>query len=195
MTKKHIKSLYVFDIDDTLFQTTARAKVTNSKGEVKFLNSEELKDFKIKDDETICFAEFKDSKKFANESRPIKPIIKRAQDCIKEAANGSKTILLTARSDFDCKDLFLEYLKSSGLDINHIYVERAGNFAKLKTAEAKKLIISKYLESHQYQAAYLFDDSMDNIQSFVQLKKIYPNIRIVPKHVDDTMINENKFIN
>ena len=75
MTSKHIKSLYVFDIDDTLFQTTAKAKVTNSKGEVKFLNSEELKDFKIKDDETICFAEFKDSKKFVNESQPIKPII------------------------------------------------------------------------------------------------------------------------
>ncbi len=195
MTKKHIKSLYVFDIDDTLFQTTARAKVTNSKGKVKYLNSQELKDFKIKDDEIICFAEFKDSKKFVNESQPINPIIKRAQDCIKKAAYGSKTILLTARSDFDCKDLFLEYLKSSGLDINHIYVERAGNFAKLKTAEAKKLIISKYLESHQYQAAYLFDDSMENIQSFVRLKKIFPNIRIVPKHVDDTMINENKFLN
>ena len=195
MTRRHVKSLYVFDIDDTLFQTTARAKVTNSKGEVKFLNSEELKDFKIKDNETICFAEFKDSKKFANESRPIKPIIKKAQDCIKKAAYGSKTILLTARSDLDCKDLFLEYLNSSGLDINRIYVERAGNLAKLKTPEAKKLIISKYLETHQYRAAYLFDDSMDNIQSFVQLKKIFPNIRIIPKHVDDTMINKSEFIN
>ena len=63
------------------------------------------------------------------------------------------------------------------------------------TAEAKKLIISKYLESHQYQAAYLFDDSMDNIRSFLQLKKVFPKIRIIPKHVDDTMINENKFLN
>ena len=195
MARRHIKSLYVFDIDDTLFQTTARAKVINNEGEVKYLNSQELKDFRIKDDETICFAEFKDSKKFANESRPIKPIIKKAQDCIKKAAYGSKTILLTARSDLDCKDLFLEYLNSSGLDTNHIYVERAGNLPKLKTAEAKKLIISKYLESRQYQAAYLFDDSIDNIQSFVQLKKVFPKIRIIPKHVDDTMINENKFLN
>ena len=43
MTRKHIKSLYVFDIDDTLFQTTARAKVTNDEGKVKYLNSRELK--------------------------------------------------------------------------------------------------------------------------------------------------------
>ena len=35
MTKKHIKSLYVFDIDDTFFKPR-QAKVTNSKGEVKF---------------------------------------------------------------------------------------------------------------------------------------------------------------
>ena len=75
MTSKHIKSLYVFDIDDTLFQTTAKAKVTNRKGEVKFLNSEELKDFTIKDDETICFEEFKESKKFVNESQPMTHII------------------------------------------------------------------------------------------------------------------------
>ena len=54
MTRRHIKSLYVFDIDDTLFRTTARAKLTNSEGKVKYLNSQELKDFKVKDDETIC---------------------------------------------------------------------------------------------------------------------------------------------
>ena len=66
MNSNHIKSLYVFDIDDTLFQTTARAKVTNSEGKVKYLNSQELKDFKIKDDERICFAEFRDSKRFVS---------------------------------------------------------------------------------------------------------------------------------
>jgi len=77
MTSKHIKSLYVFDIDDTLFQTTARAKVISSEGKVKYLNSRELKDFKIKDDENICFAEFRDSKKFVEESQPIISMIRK----------------------------------------------------------------------------------------------------------------------
>ena len=183
MTNHPIKSLYVFDIDDTLFRTSARARIVNTKGQVKYLSSEELKDYKFSADEKICFAEFRDAKKFAEESQPIKSMIKIAQDCIKKTAEGSKTILLTARADLDCKTKFLEYLNSSGLDINHIYVERAGNLSDLKTPEAKKLIIKKYLESKAYAQAYLFDDSLDNILSFVELKEFFPHVRIIPRHV------------
>ena len=183
MTKCSIKSLYVFDIDDTLFRTSARARIVNTKGQVKYLSSEELKDYEFSSDEKICFAEFRDAKKFAEESQPIESMIKIAQDCIKKTAEGSKTILLTARADLDCKTKFLEYLNSSGLDINNIYVERAGNLSNLKTPEAKKLIIKKYLESKAYAQAYLFDDSLDNILSFVELKEFFPHVRIIPRHV------------
>ena len=183
MTNHPIKSLYVFDIDDTLFRTSARARIVNTKGQVKYLSSEELKDYEFSSDEKICFAEFRDAKKFAEESQPIESMIKIAQDCIKKTAEGSKTILLTARADLDCKTKFLEYLNSSGLDINNIYVERAGNFSNLKTPKAKKLIIKKYLESKAYAQAYLFDDSLDNILSFVELKEFFPHVRIIPRHV------------
>ena len=183
MTNHPIKSLYVFDIDDTLFRTSARARIVNTKGQVKYLSSEELKDYEVSSDEKICFAEFRDAKKFAEESQPIESMIKIAQDCIKKTAEGSKTILLTARADLDCKTKFLEYLNSSGLDINHIYVERAGNFSNLKTPEAKKLIIKQYLESQSYQKAYLFDDSLDNILSFIELKKLFPYMEIIPRYV------------
>ena len=183
MTKCPIKSLYVFDIDDTLFRTSARARIVNTKGQVKYLSSEEIKDYEFSSDEKICFAEFRDAKKFAEESQPIESMIKIAQDCIKKTAEGSKTILLTARADLDCKTKFLEYLNSSGLDINHIYVERAGNRPNLKTAEAKKLIIKHYLESRSYQKAYLFDDSLDNIDSFSDLKVMFPSVELFPQHV------------
>ncbi len=183
MTKHPIKSLYVFDIDDTLFRTSARARIVNTKGQVKYLSSEELKDYELSADEKICFAEFRDAKKFAEESQPIESMIKIAQDCIKKTAEGSKTILLTARADLDCKTKFLEYLNSSGLDINHIYVERAGNRPNLKTPEAKKLIIKHYLESRSYQKAYLFDDSLDNIDSFSDLKVMFPSVELFPQHI------------
>ena len=183
MTKSLIKSLYVFDIDDTLFRTSARARIVSTKGQVKYLSSEELKDYELSADEKICFAEFRDAKKFAEESQPIESMIKIAQDCIKKTAEGSKTILLTARADLDCKTRFLEYLNSSGLDINHIYVERAGNFSNLKAPEAKKLIIKHYLESRSYQQAYLFDDSLDNIDSFSDLKVMFPSVELFPQHI------------
>ena len=183
MTRHPVKSLYVFDIDDTLFRTSARARVVNTKGQVKYLSSEELKDYEFSASEKICFAEFRDAKKFAEESQPIESMIKIAQDCIQKTAEGSKTILLTARADLDCKTKFLEYLNSSGLDTNNIYIERAGNLPNLKTSEAKKLIISNYLKSEQYKKAYLFDDSLENILSFVQLSIWFSKIKFYPKLV------------
>ena len=183
MTKHPVKSLYVFDIDDTLFRTSARARVVNTKGQVKYLSSEELKDYEFTASEKICFAEFRDAKKFAEESQPIESMIKIAQDCIKKTSEGSKTILLTARADLDCKTKFLEYLNSSGLDTNNIYIERAGNLPNLKTSEAKKLIISNYLKSEQYKKAYLFDDSLENILSFVELSSWFSKIKFYPKLV------------
>jgi len=185
MTNHPIKSLYVFDIDDTLFRTSARARIVSTKGQVKYLSSEELKDYEFSLDEKICFAEFRDAKKFAEESQPIESMIKIAQDCIKKTAEGSKTILLTARADLDCKTKFLEYLNSSGLDINHIYVERAGNFSNLKTPEAKKQIISQYLEAQSFDRACLYDDSLENIQSFIELQEFFPNVRLIPRHIID----------
>ena len=107
-------------------------------------------------------------------------MIKIAQDCIKKTAEGSKTILLTARADLDCKARFLEYLNASGLDTNNIYIERAGNLPNLKTSEAKKLIINNYLKSYQYKKAYLFDDSLENILSFAELKSRFTDIKFHP---------------
>ena len=183
MNRHTVKSLYVFDIDDTLFRTSARARVVNTKGQVKYLSSEELKDYEFTASEKICFAEFRDAKKFAEESQPIESMIKIAQDCIQKTAEGSKTILLTARADLDCKAKFLEYLNSSGLDTNNIYIERAGNLPNLKTSEAKKIIISNYLKSEQYKKAYLFDDSLENILSFMELSSWFSKIKFYPKLV------------
>ena len=183
MTRHPVKSLYVFDIDDTLFRTSARARVVNTKGQVKYLSSEDLKDYEFTACEKICFAEFRDAKKFAEESQPIEAMIKIAQDCIKKTSEGSKTILLTARADLDCKTKFLKYLNSSGLDTNNIYIERAGNLSNLKTSEAKKLIISNYLKSEQYKKAYLFDDSIENILSFAELSSWFSKIKFYPNLV------------
>jgi len=192
MTSKHIKSLYVFDIDDTLFQTTARAKVENSNGRIRYLSSRQLKDYELADHEKICFSEFTDARKFAEESIPIKPMIKKAQKCIKKTAFGSKTILLTARADLDCKSKFINYLASSGLDMNHVYVERAGNYLNLSTADAKKNIIENYLRLRSYKKVYLYDDSLENIKSFMKLKKIFPKINIIPRHVTDNQKNSQE---
>ena len=75
---------------------------------------------------------------------------------------------------YNCLSKFL------GLDTNNIYIERAGNLPNLKTSEAKKLIINNYLKSYQYKKAYLFDDSLENILSFAELKSRFTDIKFHP---------------
>jgi hypothetical protein len=55
-------------------------------------------------------------------------------------------------------------------------VERAGNLSNLRTPEAKKFIIRNYLKSDQYNEAYLFDDSLENIKSFASLQRFFPSV-------------------
>ena len=62
----------------------------------------------------------------------------------------------------------------------HFYVR---NLKKLETAQAKKQIISQYLEAGLYNQVYLYDDSLKNIQSFVTLRSTYPKVKLVPIHV------------
>ena len=45
---------------------------------------------------------------------------------------------------------------------------------------SKKLIISNYLKSDQYKKAYLFDDSLENILSFAELKSWFTDIKFHP---------------
>ena len=79
--------------------------------------------------------------------------------------------------------MFLEYLACEGIDISNTFIERAGNLKKLETAQAKKQIISQYLETGLYNQVYLYDDSLKNIQSFVTLRSTYPKVKLVPIHV------------
>ena len=128
MTNKHIKSLYVFDIDDTLFQTTARVKVESSNGKIRYLSSYQLKDFELAAGEKMCFAEFRDARKFAEESKPIKPMVKIAQRCIKKTAIGfhlkrqTSNISKPAMSKTPIKKAFFDFVESVRLHLltNHL---------------------------------------------------------------------------
>lgn len=176
--------MYVFDIDDTLFKTSARVKIVNTDSGIEhYKTSEQLKNYSLTCDESASFSEFKDAEIFCKESSPIKPMIKVAQACIDKTSQGSRTIFVTARSNLNNKNRFISYLNSCGLDMRLVRVERAGNYSKLKTSEAKKFIIKRYIESEAYDNVYFFDDSLDNILSFIELREHFPSINLLPKLV------------
>jgi len=180
------KDLVVFDIDETLFRTSAKVKVMKDGKEVRSLDNQEFNTYKLKDGESYDFGEFKSAETFQNTSVPIMKMIEKAKSIIRKAVKvGSKVIVVTARADFDNKKKFLNTFRRYGIDIDNVYVERAGNLNLGSSAKNKRYIFHKYLRNNNYQKVRFFDDAMSNLTMFKALKKQYPDTSFEAYHVKD----------
>lgn len=172
-------SLNIFDIDDTLFHTTAQITVKKAGKVVKKLTNAEYNTYRLKAGESFDYSEFKDAAKFYKESRPITRMINKAKEIVNRMNNPlSRTIIITARANFDNRDKFLATFRKYGFPIDKVYVERAGNMTDIDLpAEKKAVIISKYLKGGDYKKVRLFDDSMSNLRTFLRLKTQFPTVK------------------
>ena len=171
------KGLTIFDIDETMFITKAKVKVVKNGKVIKKLDNQEFNTYKKKAGEEYDFGEFKDAKVFNRTSTPIARMINKVKVILKNATKaGSKVIIVTARPNFDNKKLFLDTFRQQGIDIDKIYVERAGNLGGGPAADNKKVIFRKYLDQKIYKRIRLFDDSKENLKAFLSLQKDYPNV-------------------
>lgn len=178
------KGLTIFDIDETLFRTSAKIKVVKDGKVVKSLDNQEFNSYKLKDGESYDFGEFRSAEIFQNTSIPIMRMIEKAKAIIKNAVStGSRVIVVTARADFDDKKKFLDTFRRYGIDVDKIYVERAGNLGLGSSAKNKRFIFHKYLRSGDYRRVRFFDDAMSNLISFKALAKKYPDIQFSAYHV------------
>jgi hypothetical protein len=68
--------------------------------------------------------------------------------------------------------------------MSRVHVYRAGNIKqKIQTEEKKKIIIRHLLDQAPYTKAIMYDDAKPNLDSFVELKKEYPNTKFYAWHV------------
>jgi hypothetical protein len=168
--------LTIFDIDDTLFHTTAQIKVIKDGKVVRSLTNQEFNNYELQPGEEFDFGEFRSAEKFAKESEPIKPMINTLKRILDRAAN-TKVIMLTARADFDDKDKFLSTFEKYGIDMSRIHVHRAGNLPGDEPPAYKKAVwVRKYLNTGKYNRVNLIDDSMTNLKVFKSLEQEYPNV-------------------
>jgi hypothetical protein len=171
--------LTIFDIDETLFHTTANVIVRSQAGAIlRKLSNREYNDYKPNPNEKLDFSEFKNADLFYQTSRPIRQMFNKIKLIMRMKKNPkSKVIILTARSDFDNKDKFLATFRKHGLtEIDNIHVHRAGNLLGYSAAEAKRVYIEEYLKTGNFYKVRLFDDSDANLKTFNRLKLKYPNI-------------------
>ena len=170
--------LTIFDIDDTLFHTTAQIKVMKDGREVRSLTNQEFNVYKLQPGESFDFGEFKNAEKFNRESVPIGPMIAKLKAILNNAGD-STVIMLTARSDFDNKELFLDTFKRYGIDMSKIHVHRSGSLG-LPSAEGKAVWIRKYLDTGKYGRVRLYDDAISNLKMLIGLRQEYPNVQFFP---------------
>jgi hypothetical protein len=172
-------TLTIFDIDDTLFHTTAMIMVVKDGKIVKRLSNNEFNTYKLGVGETFDFSEFRDAKKFYDESKPISRMLDKAKILLdrSKANPNSKVVIVTARDDFNDKDVFLSTFRKHGFDIDDVRVERAGKIkGEMIPAFKKAIIIRNYLKTRAYSKVRLYDDAMSNLKEFLKLKKEFPEV-------------------
>jgi hypothetical protein len=179
--------LHMFDVDDTLFHTTAKIHVKDKHGNTtKTLSNSEFNTHTLPKDHTYDFSEFRDADKFHKESKPISKMINKIKAIhtnVKDKPD-SKVILNTARADFDNKHRFLDKFKKHGIDIDNIHVERAGNIpGDEHPAEKKAQVVRNHLARKKYKDVHLYDDSLSNLKRLQKMKSEYPDVNFHAHHV------------
>ena len=175
-------TLNVFDIDETLFRTFAKILVKKNGKKVRELDNQEFNTYKLKPGEEYDFKQFRDAAHFAKTSIPIDKMFNKAKAIIRNQKGVSKTILLTARADFNDREKFLQTFRDHGFPIDDVHVERAGNLEKLNKnsypALNKMVILRRYIKTGNYSKIRVYDDSEKNLRAILKLKEMHPEVEV-----------------
>ena len=179
ITEEYKSGLTIFDIDDTLFHTTAIIGVMKDGEKIKTLTNQEFNTYSLAPGESFDFSEFRNADKFEKESQPIRPLIAKLKAILANAKRvGSDVIILTARQDFDDKNPIIKKFASYGIDIEKdVPLYRSGNEpGGASSAEKKSSYIRRFLNTNKYSRVRLIDDAMSNLTQFLQLSKEFPEV-------------------
>ena len=175
------RTLVIFDIDDTLVHTQTKVHVIKAGQVTHSLNSHEFTHYKLQPGESFDFGDFANAREFFEKSKPIIPMINQLK---RDIAIGNKVVMVTARADFNDRELFLDTFRKYGVDMSKVHVYRAGNMhIKAQTEEKKKIIIRDLLGKELFTKAIMYDDAEPNLHAFISLKNEYPHTKFYAWHV------------
>ena len=199
LQKKNKKgTLNIFDIDDTLFRSESKVLIKKNGKVVKELGTGEYNTYKLKQGEQFDFSQFRSSKTFYNTAVPIDKMILRARRAVAQENPEDKTIIVTARADFDNKSLFLQKFRDNGFPIDQVHVERAGNLSQYKKGVkpniTKAVVLKRYLNTGKFDTVRFWDDAEENLNMLDKLKHMYPNVKFQGFLVDPETGNTTRHI-
>lgn len=185
-TTKSRKAKHYFDIDETLFahdHSKLRVHVKDPAGNrVRTLTNQEFNSHQLPPDHSYDFGEFRSSDIFDQSAKPIRGMVAKLKAMKK---NGANVEMLTARGDLDNKEKFAQIMGKYGIDItpgSGVHVRRAGNLGG-KPADTKAAHIAGAIQNEGLKEVHLYDDSIDNINGMLKLKKHFPDVAFHGHHV------------
>jgi hypothetical protein len=175
LSSNYGKGITFIDIDQTIFDTKDMIYVMKNNKIVNKLSNQTFNTYTLGQGESFDFREFRDADLFKKTSIPIPKVVDRIKRMFKHMdIRNSKVVFLTARADFDDKEVFLSTFSQVGIPINDIYVERAGNMKTGTISQRKKSIIMKYIRGGEYRRVRLVDDHKKNIADFLSIETSLP---------------------
>jgi hypothetical protein len=186
------KSLYIFDLDETLVTHDA-SKLTiwiRDKQSKEITGSLDYDWFlsngfpKLHPNEEFDFNEFSSSRQFEMHSKPIEPVIAIANYFAKQP--NHTVVIVTARTDLDDQAMFASTMLKHGIDINKIHVHRAGNGQKqgYNHAKRKKELVRDMMLENGYKLIAMYDDTLENLEEFLDLRHEFPFAHFKAHQVD-----------
>jgi len=192
--KKEVRTLNVWDIDDTLGNTSAKVNIKKNGKVIKYLSPGEFNSYKLEKGEELDFSQFRSGKIFRETFKPISNVLDKAKSIVWNQSENSHSIIITARADFDDHKEFLEAFRDHGFPIDHVYVERSGNLSKLKPSSPahinKGVILKKYLAKGKWDRIRMWDDHEKNLDMLFKVAAMYPDVEAVGYLVKDGKVSK-----
>lgn len=157
--------LLIFDVDDTLINTTAMIWVMNKNGLVKKITNSEYNTYKRKPGEWFDYREFDDPRILQKET-----FTKYWKTLKREYHKGTHISLITARSiGMEIRDFFIK----NGIDIKPELVFAVGDedYQFKGTIQEKKAKTIKLLSKLGYDTFVFFDDNEENLRAAKKLER------------------------
>ncbi len=191
--KNEVRTLNVWDIDSTLGDTSARVAVKKDGKTIKILDPGKFNSYKLKSGEEFDFDEFRSGKIFRDTFKPISKVLDRAKEIVWNQSENSESIILTARADFEDHKEFLQTFRDHGFPIDHVYVERSGNLARLNPSSPahinKGVVLKRYLKTGKYDRIRMWDDHEKNLDMLYKVAAMFPDVEAVGYLVKDGRVS------
>ena len=171
------KKILLFDVDDTLINTTAGIWVVKNGKKIKRLSNKSYNDYRLKPGESYDFVEFDDYKLLDNES-----LKDYWYTLVREYNKGTTIGIVTARGD--CK-MIRKFLLKKGIDIKKdlVFATDDPKLGLSGTVQQRKAEVISILYNRGYKRFVFFDDNIGNLESAKSLEKIF-DINVITVKVE-----------